>query len=211
MIRTLALAGLLALPAAAAAQIGTPLPSGPASFGGGFRFNGPPIASGPNALWPLRTVVPSRFGVGGGALSGYPQAWLPSGPWGGVAYPWPFVPTYNFVQPIPVPVQVPVPAATAPARTTEPLIDVSGTSRATLVLQFPAAAEVWVDGKKGDGDATTEWTLTSPILNAGEKYTFDVTGRWKSGGKAFESQRTVAVAAGDRSRVIVLSGTEIKE
>ena len=35
--------------------------------------------------------------------------------------------------------------------------------------------------------------------------------RWKANGKTYEYDRTVTVAAGNRSRSLVLSGTEIKE
>ena len=56
-------------------------------------------------------------------------------------------------------VQVPVYVPVGPA---EPNVQLSGKASAELVLEFPAAAEVWVDGKKGEGDPHTEWTLTSP-------------------------------------------------
>lgn len=80
---------------------------------------------------------------------------------------------------------------------------------ATLVLQFPNAAEVWVNGKKADGDTAPERVLTSPTLKPGEQYTFEVKARWMSGGKAYEATRTVTLGAGDRSRLLVVSGTEV--
>jgi len=82
---------------------------------------------------------------------------------------------------------------------------------ATLTMEFPAPAEVWVNGKKGDGNATTEWTLTSPSLKAGMEYTFQVKARWTVNGKTYEYERNVTVASGNRSRAQVIAGTEIKE
>ncbi|MBA4186414.1 MAG: hypothetical protein C0467_00200 [Planctomycetaceae bacterium] len=82
---------------------------------------------------------------------------------------------------------------------------------AVLTLEFPAAAEVWVNGKKGEGDPTTEWTLTSPDLLKGTEYTFEVKARWTVGGKTFEYQRSIKVEGGNRSRALVVAGTEIKE
>ena len=82
---------------------------------------------------------------------------------------------------------------------------------ATLTVQFPAAAEVWLDGKKVKGEASTEQVLTSPVLAPGQKYTFAVRARWSSGGKTYEATRSVALGAGDRSRMHILSGDEVRE
>jgi uncharacterized protein (TIGR03000 family) len=106
------------------------------------------------------------------------------------------------------PLQVPVYVPTGPA---EPNVELSGKGNADLVLEFPAAAEVWVDGKKGEGDPHTEWTLSSPLLAIGTEYPFHVKARWTVNGKTYEYDKTVTVAAGNRSRSLVLSGTEIKE
>lgn len=80
---------------------------------------------------------------------------------------------------------------------------------ATLTVQFPNVAEVWVNGKKADGDAAVERVLTSPTLRDGERHTFEVRGRWTSGGKTYEATRTVTLSAGDRSRLLIVSGTEV--
>lgn len=82
---------------------------------------------------------------------------------------------------------------------------------ATLVMQFPAEAEIWVNGQKSEEKAQEEWTLTSPVLKQGEEYTFKVKGRWKAGGKIYEVERTVKVSSGAQSRAIIVSGNEIKE
>jgi uncharacterized protein (TIGR03000 family) len=142
-------------------------------------------------------------------MSAPPQVWVPSGSWSIVNYAWPTVPVLAEA----VPAAVPTPAngrlngyasqgvAVQPA--------VSGAASATLVVQFPAAAELWVGGQKRDG-TDAEWTLTTPVLKAGNSHTFEVRGRWKAGGKSYETTRSVTVNAGDRNRVIVVSGTEAR-
>lgn len=130
--------------------------------------------------------------------------WNGHGGW----FPW-----YGYAAPIysfPVPVEVPVPVF-VPVQPPEPPLPISGEAVATLVLQFPASAEVWLNGKKSDEPPGDLWTLTSPSLPTGAEYTFVVKARWSLNGKTYEYDRTVAVAAGNRSRATVLSGTEIKE
>jgi uncharacterized protein (TIGR03000 family) len=196
MTRLLAVLALLALPVVASAQGRAPLPPG------STVIVGPPMIGG-------RVVNPVPITNGASALYRVPtgnsrQVWLPSGAWGGVSYPWPV--REVVVLPAPVPVAVPtarLPEVTAPVVT-------SGEASATLVVQFPAAAEVWVGGKQADGGRSAEWTLTSPVLPVGESHTFEVKGRWRIGGKTFETARSVAVPAGDRSRSIVVSGTEVR-
>jgi uncharacterized protein (TIGR03000 family) len=80
---------------------------------------------------------------------------------------------------------------------------------ATLIVQFPAAADVWFNGEKAAG-AGEEHTLISRALKPGERFTFDVKGRWTAGGKTYESKRTVTLGSGDRSRLLVVSGDEVK-
>jgi uncharacterized protein (TIGR03000 family) len=196
MTRLLAVLALLALPVVASAQERGPLPPGATVIVGppmigGVVVNPVPITNGASALY----LVPTGDGR---------QIWLPSGAWGGVNYPWPV--RKVTVLPAPVPVAVPtarLPEAAAPVAT-------PSETTATLVVQFPAAAEVWVDGKKAEGNSAAEWTLTSPVLLPGEAHTFDVKARWRVGGKTFETERLVTVPGGERSRSIVVSGTEVK-
>lgn len=208
MTRPLAAVALLALPAVAPAQVGAALPSGPPMLGGRVVI-GPPITDGASALFPVQTPVPPRFSVGGGSLSGHPQVWLPSGAWGGVSYPWPVYPIDDQPGPVPLPAVARRTEVTTQPTTSQ--LTASGGASATLVLQFPAAAEIWVGGKKAGGDPAAEWTLTSPALQTGGSHTFEVKGQWKAGGKTFEYQRSVTVAAGDRSQSQVISGTEVKQ
>ena len=213
MTRLLVAGVLLALPAVASTQGNTSFPSGyPVVVGppmlDGYVVNGPPITDGVSALYPVQTVAPPRFSVGGGSMSGYPAVWVPSGSWGYAYYQWPVYPVYVPTNPAPPPPRrgqslSVYPQLSAPTQT-------QTQTKATLVVQLPAAGEIWVDGKKVDGEQATEWTLTSPELKAGESHTFEVKGRWKSGKKTFETSQSVSVAAADRYRVIVVSGTEIK-
>ena len=205
MTRTLVITALLALPAVASAQVkpsvapGYSVVVGPPVLGGRL-VSGPPIISGGTALYPVQNT-------GGGS----PVIWLPSGTWGGANYPWPVSPIYIVPNPAPARAATTPRITTYPLLTTYPQLAAVGQMRATLIIEFPAAAEIWVDGKTGDGPPSTEWVLTSPVLKMGESHTFEVKGRWKTGGKTFEASRSVTVAAGDRNRTIIVSGTEIQK
>ena len=52
---------------------------------------------------------------------------------------------------------------------------------------------------------------TGHPLRTGVEYTFKVKARWKVGDKTYEYVRSVPVAAGNRSKAIVVAGTEVKE
>jgi len=82
---------------------------------------------------------------------------------------------------------------------------------AVLALEFPAPAEVWLDGKKVEGEAANLRTIQSPTLPAGDEYTFHIKARWTVKGQTNEYTRDVSVKAGERSRVVVVSGTAIEE
>jgi uncharacterized protein (TIGR03000 family) len=196
---------VLAAGAAANAQYTVPLTtaSGVGGFGGTFR------PATPGMVAPGAPMIDPRFSAGitvGHRI--FPSDWVgynPYAPFYGYGY--------TYVPPVAV-VEVPVvPVVVTPQRPARPAlapVELSNEFPATLVMQFPSDAEVWVDGKKQKGDADTEWTLTSPVLKAGGEYTFDVKGRWKSGGKTYEAQRSVTVAGGERKRVLVVSGTEVR-
>jgi uncharacterized protein (TIGR03000 family) len=103
------------------------------------------------------------------------------------------------------------PVPVAPPTPPDPVVVLAGEFPATLSLQFPAAAEVWVGGKKVAGAASEERVLISPVLKAGQNYTFDVKARWTSGGKTYEAKRNVTLGSGDRSRLLIVSGDEVRE
>lgn len=232
MSRTLfPLALLLAVPAASHAQFQpsfqpTVPPSGfTYGFGGGFARPAPlpavggPVINGVPGLVgvPVNTspFYPTHGIVAGVGRSHYRGPGFPfSGVWrGGYGFGgWFPGYGYGYGYGLPLyaaPVQFAAPAFVDPPP--ERTIVLANEFPAVLVIQFPAPAELWVDGKKGDGEPNTEWTLTSPVLKAGGEYTFEVKARWKSGGKTFEYTRSVTVAGGQRSRALVVSGTEIKE
>jgi uncharacterized protein (TIGR03000 family) len=209
-----AVAALLGLPAFALAQLPPPPPpAGVGGFGGGVRSNAPLLPQVSPFMPQISPFMPSISPVPGGGVAGgfvRPQHRNPGFPfWVGNGGWFPFY-GYDAPYSYPYPMTVEVPVF-VPVLPPTPSITLSGESPATLVLEFPAAAEVWVNGKKGEGDAQTEWTLTSPELPNRTEYTFNVKARWKVNGKTFEYERSVMVAAGNRSKALVVSGTEIKE
>jgi uncharacterized protein (TIGR03000 family) len=140
-----------------------------------------------------------------GHRPGLPPIWWGGGGW----FPY-YDPGYGYSGPTIVQVQQQVIAPVA-VQPPDPPVALSGQAVATLVLEFPTSAEVWVDGKKGEGEPTAEWTLTSPPLAVGSEFVFKVKARWTANGKTFEYERTVTVPAGNRSKALVVSGTEVKE
>ena len=82
---------------------------------------------------------------------------------------------------------------------------------ATLTLQLPAAADVWLDGKKQDGESDAVRELKSPVLKPGATHTFNVKARWTKGGKTYEAKRAVTLGPGDHSRLYIVSGDEVNE
>jgi uncharacterized protein (TIGR03000 family) len=231
MSRTLfPLALLLAVPTASHAQFQPSFrPTVPADgftygFGGGFArpaplpaVGGPVINGVPNIAGTPVNLSPFHGGRGIVAGVGRSHVRGPgfpfSGVWrGGYGFGGYYGYDYGYGYGMPLyaaPVQFAAPAFVEPAP--ERTIALANEFPATLVMEFPAPAEVWVNGKKGDGEPNTEWTLTSPVLKAGGEFTFEVKARWASGGKTFEYTRSVTVAGGQRSRALVVSGTEIKE
>jgi uncharacterized protein (TIGR03000 family) len=87
------------------------------------------------------------------------------------------------------------------------MVELSGEYPATLALEFPAAAKVWLDGKSVAGAASKERVLTSPVLKPGQRHTFKIRAEWDAGGKTYEYAREVTVEDGGRSKLLVLSGS----
>jgi uncharacterized protein (TIGR03000 family) len=73
-------------------------------------------------------------------------------------------------------------------------------AKAEITVLVPADAEVFFDGdptiQKG-----TERLFTTPPLEVGKKYHYDLLARWKQGGKTVEQTRKVEVSGGARVRV----------
>lgn len=175
---------------------GPPLPLGPgirpgSPWGPGMPFTPLPqppgsgtIGSPSPPLILLPWVFPGYFPWGVGPGYGYPLVVVPLGP-------------------------LAVPTAEPPRR--EPAILLSGEAPARLTVQFPAAAEIWVDGRKQPGEPRTEHVLTSPVLQPPQTHTFEIHARWSADGKTYEAQRTVTLGAGERSRLLVVSGRVVEK
>jgi uncharacterized protein (TIGR03000 family) len=158
------------------------------------------------------------YGIGGVPTDnfdhpGFIRPWLSltaPGYWGyGNYIPFGYVPYYGFGydEPYIAPNFQPTPAVGA---TPAPLVQISNEFPATLTLQLPAAGTVWVNGVKSEGKPNTEWALTSPVLQSGGRYTFDIKARWSAGGKDYEADRSITVDGGKRSKLMIVSGTEVK-
>lgn len=93
---------------------------------------------------------------------------------------------------------------------TQPTIVVNPELPAELTLEFPADAAVTLNGRSVEGSGKTR-TLTSPELKAGESYTFDVKANWTADGKKYEWERTVTLGSGERSKVAVARGFQVKD
>lgn len=203
MFRALTALGALALAATAASAQPGRLPLSPgvvpaAPFGPGYGMAAQspalmgrsPIVLNP-LLPPWGVAFPTPY-----PFYGYP--------FGGYGYPF-----ATYVPPV---AYLPAPSAIAEApRRSDPTVVLANEYPATLTLQFPTSAEVWLDGKKVDGSAAEERVLTSPVLKPGEQYTFAVRARWTNDGKTYETKRSVKLGSGDRSRLLIIAGEEVKE
>ncbi len=72
--------------------------------------------------------------------------------------------------------------------------------RATVEIRVPADAAVWVDGYRTRQTGAVR-TLSTPPLQPGETYAYDVRARWTENGAPVEQTQTVVVKPGERSRV----------
>jgi uncharacterized protein (TIGR03000 family) len=170
------------------------------------------------ALVGTATAQPVPTGAIPSAQMGRPNVFVPVimpwGWWTGWGYqtynPWTGY-GYEFGGILPTTPAAPAPVVPERPTRPEPTVVLSQEFPATLSLQFPAAAEVWLDGKKEPGAANAERVLTSPVLSPNQKYTFDIKARWTTGSKTYEAKRSVTVGPGDRSRLLVVSGDEVRE
>lgn len=191
----------------AAAQIPATTASGVGSFGGGFRPRTPSLS----APVPLgNRFVPRAPFIRGGFAPGFPivphTAFYGGPVFPGFYYPYGY-PYYGLPQATIFQEPAPAPAApTPPAR----VVELSGESKGTVILQLPQPARVWLDGRELEGGPAREWTLASPVLRPGEEYTLNVVARWEVDGKTYESTNKITVGPGNKSRLGVISGTEVK-
>jgi uncharacterized protein (TIGR03000 family) len=185
-------------------------------FGGGPRPAAPamtptiPVGPLPTPILPAINPIPR--GLGGGFAQPIRRPAHPFPPfWGGYGgwFPYYGYGASNYSTNVEVNQNAPV-IFVQPGQA-ETRVELSGESTSVLTLTFPAPAEIWVNDKKGPGEANDEWTLTSPPIAVGSDYTFKIKAHWKVDGKTFEYEKTIAVAAGNRSRSLVLSGSEVKQ
>src|SRR5262245_8130777 len=177
----------------------------------GQGFNAPPVGAPPNngfkqfnQFHQLQPFSPF-FGFG----VGFPSVYVPFYGFGayGPVVPYGFGSPYGYGFGYDYFLDTPAPL---PARLTDPGPVLANEFPATLTVQFPGPAEVWLNGKQMEGKEE-ERQLTSPILKPGQSYTFEVKARWGQNGKTYEAQRTVTLGPGEKSRLFVVSGTEVKE
>jgi uncharacterized protein (TIGR03000 family) len=91
---------------------------------------------------------------------------------------------------------VPLPAA-APSSAPAAL---QGAAPANVVVQVPADAEVWFDDHKTK-QSGGQRTFTSPPLQPGRTFTYEVKARWTQDGKPVERTQTIKVQGGETSQV----------
>ncbi len=70
------------------------------------------------------------------------------------------------------------------------------TDAARVEVHVPDRAQVWFNGQKTI-QGGTERTFTSPGLESGQNYSYDVRASWTLDGKTVDQTRKVAVHAGD--------------
>jgi len=205
----LSAATVVLLPTALLAQIPASVASGMGTFG---NFRNPPrtpaLAApiGGPMYRPGGFISPFYYnrGIAGGFGGGYTYSPFVDqfyGPY--TAYANGYLPFYG--APSTTIIEEPIVAEPTPTR----IVELSNEFPATVTLEFPAAANVWLDGKPVEGETGKERVLTSPVLRPGQQYTFKVKARWDANGKTYEYTRDVALNPGDRSKVLVVSGTAV--
>jgi len=161
----------------------------------------PPYAAVPQGQFGSTVVFPVIMPWGWGIGWGY-QTY---NPWVGYRY------VYGGVLPS-LPVVPVMPAQpTVATRRPAPVVLLDEVFPAKLSLQFPADADVWLNGKKASKSPSKDQEFTSPALRADQTYTFNVKARWTTSGKTYEATRIIAVKPGEHSRLMILSGQEVRE
>ena len=207
----IAIGALLALSLGAgtsSAQITAGGSMGPGSFGGNifppfFPASPRGAIAGPYTVHrPMRLgIYPAHAGFNSAYYRGFGGGFISSRYY--VPY-YGYGPTsnYNDAPSVPAPNQMLPP----PQR----IVELSGESTATLTLEFPAPATVWLNGDLVEGKPEAVRVLTSPAIRASEKFTFQIRARWERDGQTYEYSREAALGSGDRSKLLVVSGTAVK-
>lgn len=157
---------------------------------------GPPITL--VAAPPVVPVFPTFYPTFWGGGYGY-------GFYGGFDFPGYFSQPTVVVVPQPVFVAPP-----NPARIAEDADRAAAVASASLTLELPAAADVWLDGEKQPSSPDATRTLSSPPMKLGAEYAFRVRAEWVEGGTKYRTEQTSTVRAGERGKLTVYAGTPIK-
>jgi len=138
---------------------------------------------------------PGYYGYGGGGY--YPYLSTP--------YYYP-APAYSGIYSVPAYTDD---EATPPVVTNTPFpeesngigaVNYTSANAALVEVRVPPNADVWFEGDKTQQKGEDR-LFTSPQLEAGRKYSYDVKVHWMDNGKPVERQRTVSVEAGKRTVV----------
>jgi uncharacterized protein (TIGR03000 family) len=81
-----------------------------------------------------------------------------------------------------------------------PPLAVAEAYTAKVEVRAPAEAEIWFEGQK-TSQCGTDRMFSSPTLESGQEYFYDVRACWSADGKAVDQTRKVRVRAGERVRV----------
>lgn len=160
-------------------------------------LGGPPVRRGPPidlVAAPPVTPTPVLFPV-----------WY-SPFWGGM---YPFVPGLYSQPVVPQPQPAPVPLPNL-VRIAEDADRAAATAPASLTLDLPAVADLWLDGEKQPSSTDTTRTLVSPTLPIGQDFTFNIRAQWVESGTTYEAKKTTTIRAGERGKLAVYAGTPVK-
>lgn len=161
-----------------------------------------------------------------------PSYWSNSGRWGG--YPWPYANTYATYAPeyyystdpglglaysypgygfgdyynpsgsgVIYQADAPV-AAYRPATPPIATFNATPTDRATIAVQVPSDAKVWIQGA-ATNQTGADRTFQSPPLEPGREYSYSVKAQWTENGKTVEQSQDVMARAGERTGVLFLA------
>ena len=206
----IAFGALLALSLGAgtsSAQFNGGVYAGPGSLGGTFRSPVPTYPRGA-LVGPFSPYSPMRWGTYPG-YPGFNSAYY-GGFGGGFLSNRYYVPYYGNGPTFRSNDTSSPPASNPTLPPPQRIVELSGESIATLTLEFPAPARVWLNGDLVEGKPEAIRVLTSPAIRATEKYAFQIRARWERDGQTFEYTREASLHSGDRSKLLVVSGTAVK-
>jgi uncharacterized protein (TIGR03000 family) len=81
---------------------------------------------------------------------------------------------------------------------------------AHIILQVPAGAEVWFDGKTTRQTGTVRH-FNSPPLQPGKSYVYELRVRWQQNGKPVEQTRRVDFQANDQISLDLIRSSNVAQ